>query len=178
MGKGLNQCNFMGRIGADPELRSMQSGAAKLTFRIAVDESYTDRDGKKHESVSWIPIVAWGKQAEGLAQYLKKGSQVMVVTRFSSRTYEDPNTREKKYAYDFVLVDLVFGASAKGEGGQASQNEYAPQDQGGGGGGYRRGGGGNSGGGQQRQAPAPQQQAQAPAEDFQDDLPPDSDIPF
>lgn len=176
MGKGLNQCNFMGRIGADPELRSMQSGAAKLTFRIAVDESYTDRDGKKHESVSWIPVVAWNKQAEGLAQYLKKGSQVMVTTRYSSRSYEDQKTGEKRYAHEFVLVDLVFGASAKGEGGQASQNEYAPQDQGGGGGGgYRRGGGGggNSGGGQQR--PAPQPQDPAPA-DFQDDMP--DSIPF
>lgn len=180
MSKGLNQCTFVGRLGADPELRFMQSGQAKLGMRLAVDETYKDKDGNEKGSTTWVSLTMWGKQAEGVSKFLKKGQQLTVVSRFHSYSYDDRDGN-KKYATEFIVDKLVFGAAPRIANGEEPEHDAGG---GGGGGGQRRGGGQSSGGGgygggqrQQRQPdPAPAQEP-APGGDYDQGFS-DEDIPF
>jgi single-strand DNA-binding protein len=83
MSNDLNQCNFIGRLGSDPETRYMPNGDAVCSFRIAVGWK-----SKEKEGAEWVSITAFGKLAEICTTYLVKGSQVFVSGRFKTDEYE------------------------------------------------------------------------------------------
>lgn len=87
MANDLNQCQFIGRLGKDPEVRYMPSGKAVTSFSIAVGSSWT-KDGEKQESTEWVSISAFDKLAEICGEYLKKGSQVFIQGRLKTDKYE------------------------------------------------------------------------------------------
>lgn len=78
----MNACNFTGRLGRDPELRSTQSGKSVCSFSLAVDGF-----GQNAETL-WLDVSVWGRAAENCAQYLGKGREVAVTGRVGLRTYE------------------------------------------------------------------------------------------
>ena len=78
MANNLNQCNFIGRLGDDPEVRYTTGGDAVASFSIAIGSSWKDKAGEKQERTEWVNITAWGKLAEICGEYLKKGSKVFV----------------------------------------------------------------------------------------------------
>ena len=78
MSKDLNSCNFIGRLGRDPEVKYANSGAAIVNFSIACGDDYKDKSGQKVEQTNWINVVAFGKLAEIIGQWVKKGSQVYI----------------------------------------------------------------------------------------------------
>lgn len=80
----MNRTILVGRLTRDPDLRYTQNGHAVTSFTIAVDRRFS-----KDDETDFINCVAWRKQAENLAQYMKKGSQIGVDGRLQSRTYED-----------------------------------------------------------------------------------------
>ena len=80
----INQCNFIGRLGRDPETRYTQSGKAVASFSLACSEK---RGGE--ESTEWINVVAWEKLAEICGQYLTKGSLVFISGRMQTRKWQD-----------------------------------------------------------------------------------------
>lgn len=84
MSNDLNRCEFIGRLGKDPETRYSPSGDAICNFSIAVGWKSKDKEGAE-----WVSISAFGKLAEICGQYLKKGSQVYVAGRFSTRKWTD-----------------------------------------------------------------------------------------
>ena len=86
----LNQCNFIGRLGADPESKYLPNGDAVCSFRIAVGWKTKDKEGAE-----WVRISAFGKLAEICGQYLKKGSQVYVSGRLSTRKWTDKEGRDQ-----------------------------------------------------------------------------------
>lgn len=139
MGQGFNKCIFMGNLGADPELVRMQSGQAKLKFRLAVTKKYKDRDDKIQEVTEWLNIVMWGKRAESLSKHLQKGSGVLVECEYRSFTFDKDG--EKRYGHEFVCFNLNF-AGGKGGGGGRSDSSDDEGGYGGGGGGYQRSGAG------------------------------------
>jgi single-strand DNA-binding protein len=96
---GLNKCEFIGNLGADPKKSITQSGKVRTTARIAAGEQWKDRDGKQQERVEWIPLVFWGKQAEAIATYSKKGSQLYVEGKFRTRNYEVEEGGQKVIKY-------------------------------------------------------------------------------
>ena len=86
---GINKCIFIGNLGADPEQRHTASGGAVTNLRLAVSESWKDKQtGEKQERTEWVRVVAFGRLAEICAEYLHKGSQVYIEGRLQTRKYE------------------------------------------------------------------------------------------
>ena len=90
MANDLNQCNFIGRLGADPETRYAPNGDAICNFRIAVGWKTKEKEGAE-----WVRISAFGKLAEICGQYLKKGSQVFIGGKMSTRKWQDKEGRDQ-----------------------------------------------------------------------------------
>lgn len=85
-----NSCTFIGRLGADPIIRTTESGNKVAQFNIACDEpGYKKKDGTEvPKKTEWVPVVMWNGLAETAEKYVKKGSMVLVVGKFRTRTYE------------------------------------------------------------------------------------------
>ena len=88
MATDLNLCQFIGRLGKDPEMRYTASGDAVASFSIAVNKSWT-RGSDKEQRTTWVNVVAFRKLAEIMGKYLHKGSRIYVSGEFSVRTWED-----------------------------------------------------------------------------------------
>ena len=162
MANDLNLCQFIGRLGADPEARQTQGGTAVTNFNIACGEKFKDQSGAVQERTTWVRIVAWGKLAEICSQYLRKGSQVYVSGRFSERKWQDQNGNDR-YTVE-IVADKMQMLGSKQDGGQQGQAQGAAPAQGG----YAQRG--SQGQGQRRPDP------QAPPAGGYADL--DEDIPF
>ena len=87
----INQCTFIGRLGADPAVNKLESGTKVAQFNIACDEpEYTRADGTKVDKrTEWIPVVLWRSLAEVAEKYVKKGDLVFIQGKFRTRTYTD-----------------------------------------------------------------------------------------
>lgn len=98
----LNACVLMGRLTADPELRTTQSGKSVASFSLAVDRDF-QQDGEKQ--ADFISVVAWGKTAEFIDKYFCKGRMIAVVGRIQTRTYTDKDGNKRKATE--VVADKV-----------------------------------------------------------------------
>lgn len=86
---GLNKAVIIGHLGRDPEIRHSQQGTPVTNFPIATSENWIDKNtGEKQEKTEWHRVVAFGKQAETLEKYLRKGNQVYIEGRLQTRTYD------------------------------------------------------------------------------------------
>lgn len=103
----VNKVMLMGRLGADPELKTLSSGQAVANFTIATSENWVDRDGQKQEKTEWHRIVVWGKLAELCRQYLGKGRQVFVEGKLQTRSWEDQQG-QKRYTTEIVANNIQF----------------------------------------------------------------------
>lgn len=113
MANDLNQCNFIGRLGKDPETRYMPSGDAVTNFSIAVGWKSKDKEGTE-----WVNITAFGKLAEICGQYLKKGSQVFVSGKFKTEKYQDKDGVDR-YSTK-IIADQMQMLGGKPEGSDAA----------------------------------------------------------
>lgn len=93
---GVNKVILIGRLGSEPELRTMPNGEAVANISIATSEAWTDRNtGEKREVTEWHRIVFYRRQAEICGQYLHKGSQVYVEGRLKTRKWQDQQGQER-----------------------------------------------------------------------------------
>jgi single-strand DNA-binding protein len=118
---GLNKAMLIGRLGKDPEIRYSQAGSAVTNFSIAVSENWTDKQGQKNEKTEWINCVAFGKQAETLEKYLKKGSLVYVEGRIQTDSYEKDG--KTVYSTKINIGNFQFLDSKKSEPDQGRRPE-------------------------------------------------------
>jgi single-strand DNA-binding protein len=125
-GRGVNKAILIGNLGGDPELRSTPSGTPVATFTLATNESWTDRDGQKQERTEWHRIVAWGKLAEICGQYLRKGRQVYIEGRLTTRSWEDRQGNQRKTTEIVAQQMLMLGGRAPGQGDEEAGGE-APE---------------------------------------------------
>lgn len=93
--KGLNKCQIIGHLGADPEVRYSQSGAAITSARVATSEKWKDRSGEPQERTEWHSVTFFGKLAEIAAEYLRKGSQVYVEGRLQTDKWQDRDGNDR-----------------------------------------------------------------------------------
>lgn len=100
----LNQCTFIGRLGADPEIRRTQDGKPIANLRLAVSETWRDRNsGERREKTEWISITVFSEGLCKLAeQYLKKGSKVLVQGAWKTRKWTDQSGQDR-YSTECVL---------------------------------------------------------------------------
>ena len=98
----VNKVILVGRLGKDPELRSIPSGTSVAKFSLATDERFTDKNGDKQERTEWHNIVVWGKLAEICGQYLRKGKLVYIEGSIRTDSWDDKETGVKKYRTEIV----------------------------------------------------------------------------
>lgn len=121
----LNRVVLVGRLTRDPDLRYTPNGKAVANFNIAVNRPFKDQNGENQ--ADFINGVAWGKQAESLANYMKKGSQIGVDGRLQSRTYEG---QDGKTVYvTEVVADSIQFLETKGQTSQNQQYNQQPNQQ-------------------------------------------------
>lgn len=106
----MNTCYFLGNLGRDPDVKVTKTGKPVARFSMGCSRKFGDK-----EYTDWINVVAWDNLAEGVGDYLKKGTFVFVKGRWSTRSYDDPKTGEKKYITELVadLVSLPIGLGKK-----------------------------------------------------------------
>jgi single-strand DNA-binding protein len=129
----VNKVILVGRLGKDPEVKSIPSGTTVVKFSVATDEKFTNRNGEKQERTEWHNIEVWGKLGEICAQYLRKGK--LVYLEGSIRTEEYEKDGEKKRWTKIVANEMRMldrrgdedeGGSYSG-GGERSYANSAPR---------------------------------------------------
>ncbi len=113
----INKALLFGNLTRDPELRALPSGMNVCNFSIATNRVYRDRDGKKQEQTDFHNVVVFGRQADTVAQYLKKGRSVFVEGRMQTRSWDDKTSGEKKYRTEVIADRVQFGPLPGGGGG-------------------------------------------------------------
>lgn len=125
----LNKALLYGNLTRDPELRSLPSGMNVVNFSIATNRTFKDRDGKKQEQTDFHNVVVFGRQADTVNQYLKKGSSVFVEGRMQTRSWEKEG--QKMYRTEVVADRVQFGPRGAGGGGGGRSQDAQPEDDGG-----------------------------------------------
>lgn len=159
---GINKAIIVGNLGRDPEIRYASNGSAIASITVATSEQWKDKNtGEKQERTEWHRISAFGRLAEIMGEYLKKGSQVYVEGRIQTRKWQDQNGQDR-YTTEIVANELQMLGSRGGAsmGGGMSEPDFnqdaAPRPQ-------------------AQQAPNNNQSAPAaapaPSNDFDDDIP-------
>jgi single-strand DNA-binding protein len=105
----FNKVILMGNMTADPELKQTTAGTSVCSFSLAVNRPFTKAE-QGQQTVDFLNIVTWGKRAEFVARYFKKGSNVLVCGRLQTRTWVD-NQGQKRYATEIVADEVSFGES-------------------------------------------------------------------
>ncbi len=105
----LNKVFVLGNLTADPDVRSLPSGQSVVNFRIATNRVFYDKNKEKQEQVEFHNIVAFGRTAEIIEQYLKKGSLVLIEGRLQTRSWEDKSTGVKRFKTEIVTERMQMG---------------------------------------------------------------------
>ena len=117
----MNQVTLSGRLTRDPELRMTPNGKSVAQCTLAVDRQYKNADGSRE--ADFIPCVFWGKTAELVNQYLKKGNGALVTGRLQVRSYETKQG-DKRYVTEIICDRVEFIG-----GGQSANTQPAPEQQ-------------------------------------------------
>ena len=147
----FNKVILAGNLTRDPELRYTPKGTAVARITLAVNRTFTSGEGgEKKEEVSFVDVDIWGRQAEVISQYMKKGRPLLVEGRLKQDTWEDKNTKQKQSKLKVVLESFSFLDS------------------------------GNRGGGNEGGAPPPRSPSAGvpPTAPSDSEPPPDDDVPF
>ena len=153
MAKGVNKVFLLGNVGKDPEFRTTPGGMNVASFSLATADRAKDTEGNWTDRTEWHNLVAFQRTAEIVRDYVKKGSQIFVEGKIQTRSWEDKETKVKKYRTEILVNELSLLGGRGGEGGSSS------------GGGYSR-------------SSSPSNSAAAPANDYADQQITDDDIPF
>ncbi len=125
----FNKVIIAGNLTRDPELRYTPKGTAIAQFALAVNRKWKTETGETKEEVSFIDVDAFGRQAEVIGQFMKKGRPLLVEGRLKQDTWEDKNTHQKQSKIKVVLEGFTFidsNRSDSGEGGSATSIPSAP----------------------------------------------------
>lgn len=107
-----------GNLTRDPEKRALPNGSTVCSFSLATNRTYNDKDGKKQEQTDYHNVVAFGKLADIMGQYLQKGRPVYIEGRLTTRSWDKDG--QKQYRTEIVADNFQFGATAAGGGNTVS----------------------------------------------------------
>ncbi len=125
----LNKAFVLGNLTRDPELRQTPGGQSVCSFSIATNRTFKNKAGEQQKEVEYHNIVAWGRTGELIAQYMKRGSQILVEGRLQTRSWE-AKTGGKQYRTEIVCESMQFGAKPQGGGQRDEYDQTPPADQG------------------------------------------------
>ena len=136
-----NKVILMGNLTRDPEVRYTSSGTAIAKLGIAINRYWSNKDGQKQEETTFVDVDAFGRQAETIGQYLKKGRPIMVEGRLKLDQWDDKQTGQKRSKLGVVLDRFEF-IDSRGEGGGGDFSSESSSPSGGGAAPAQGGGGG------------------------------------
>ena len=114
----FNKVILMGNLTRDPEMRYTPKGLAIVKFGLAVNRNWTTETGEKKEEVTFIDVDSFGRQAETIAQYMKKGSPILVEGRLKLDQWDDKTTGQKRSRLGVIVEGFQFlGGGNRSEGG-------------------------------------------------------------
>jgi single-strand DNA-binding protein len=123
MARGINKVILIGNLGADPEVRYTAGGAAVANVNLATTDSWRDKEsGEQQERTEWHRIVFFGRLAEIVGEYLKKGSQIYVEGRLQTRKWQDRDGNDR-YTTEIVASEMQMLGSRGGSSGEYSQRQ-------------------------------------------------------
>ena len=151
MARGVNKVILIGNLGNDPEIRYTAGGAAVANISLATAESWKDKEsGEKQERTEWHRVVFFGRLAEIVGEYLRKGSQVYVEGRLQTRKWQDKKDGTDRYSTEIVASDMqMLGGRS---GGSANFDSPPPAQK-------------------EAGTPGAEPASAAPENDFDDDIP-------
>ncbi len=120
----MNKAIIIGNLGQDPEVRYTTSGAMVTNISVATTERWKDKNGERREETEWHRVVAFGKLAEIMAEYLKKGKKVMVEGRMKTDQYEKDG--ETRYSHQIIAKEMEMLDSREGSQNGAGRTERYP----------------------------------------------------
>ena len=115
----LNTATIIGNLTRDPELKALPSGMQVASLSVATNESFKNSAGEKVDKVEYHNIIAFGKTAENVAMYMKKGSQILVQGKIQTRSWDGADGK-KMYRTEIVANTVQFGSKPQGTGGTGS----------------------------------------------------------
>ncbi|HUC02086.1 MAG TPA: single-stranded DNA-binding protein [Candidatus Paceibacterota bacterium] len=122
----LNKVILVGRVTADPQVRSTPGGQSVTTIGVATNRTWTDKAGQKQEQTEFHNVVLWGRQAEIAGQYLTKGAMILIEGRLQTRSWTDKNGQQRKTT-EVMAERMQLGpraANAGGGGGQGGGRSF------------------------------------------------------
>ena len=134
----LNKVFLYGNLTRDPELKALPGGSQVANFGVATNRSFKDKSGQRQEATEFHNVVAFGRTAEVIAQYVKKGRPLFIEGRITTRSWDDKETGKKNYRTEIIVENFQFGADAKGAAagasgesrGSSSEEQAAPSEAG------------------------------------------------
>jgi len=131
MSKDLNQCNFIGRLGREVDLKYTPSGQAVANFSIACGDDYKDKQGNKVEQTNWVKVVIWGKLGEVAGKWLAKGSQVYISGKMVTRKWQAKDGTDR-YTTEIIANEMQMlgskGASTESKPSEPAREESQDDD--------------------------------------------------
>lgn len=125
----LNKALIIGNLTRDPELKAIPSGIKVCSFSVATNRVWKDKNGARQEAADYHNVVVFGRQAENVAQYMKKGSQVMVEGRLQTRSWDDSATGTKKYRTEIIADRVQFGSGGGASNASGKSASSAPKEE-------------------------------------------------
>jgi single-strand DNA-binding protein len=122
----LNKAFIIGNLTRDPELKALPSGMRVASFSVATNRVWKDQNGVKQESADYHNVVVFGRQAETVSQYMKKGSNVFIEGRMQTRSWDAPDGK-KQYRTEVIADRVQFGSSARPGGDTGGSRDYGSQ---------------------------------------------------
>ncbi len=153
----LNKIQLMGNITRDPEVRYTPKGTAVTDISLAINRNFSGDDGERREETTFVDITFWGRQAEVIGEYMKKGRPIYVEGRLQLDSWEDKTTGQQRSRLKVVGENFQFlgGRDDAGGGGQSRSSSQS----------HSGGGGGSSEEfHESRSEPAPERQHSAPSQ--------------
>jgi single-strand DNA-binding protein len=126
----LNRVLLIGNLTRDPEVRTTPKGVSVADLGLAINRAYTTEGGEKHEEVTFVDVVCWGRLAENAGRYLAKGRPIFVEGRLKLDTWQDKASGENRQRLRVVAERLQFLGSApgrEGASGQAPRGDAEPE---------------------------------------------------
>lgn len=109
----LNKAIIIGNLTRDPEIKALPSGVKVASFSVATNRVWKDKNGVKQENVDYHNVVVFGRQADIVSQYMKKGSSILVEGRMQTRSWDDAGG-VKKYRTEIIADRIQFGPRKEG----------------------------------------------------------------
>jgi single-strand DNA-binding protein len=105
--RGVNKVILVGNLGKDPEVQYLDNNVSVARFSLATNDSYKDKDGNRVDQTEWHNITAWRGLAKIAEDYLKKGSRIYLEGKIRTRSWDDKQTGDKRYATEIVADNFI-----------------------------------------------------------------------